>query len=87
MTVKALLKSADAEKINEWMAFFDLEDPELAAWQRTSLLASVTTNMASLRGRQKYPGEVKSDHFVPKKRPRVQTPQQQLDTFKALFPK
>jgi hypothetical protein len=88
MTVKQFLENVDGpDEISEWMAYFDLEDPERAAWQRTSLLAANITNMANLRGQKKYPESVKSDHFMPTKRERVQTPREQLDTFKALVPK
>jgi len=88
MTVNQFLENvAGPDEISEWMAFFELEDPERAAWQRTSLLAANITNMASLRGRRKYPEPVKSDHFMPIRRERVQTPREQLATFKALFPR
>ena len=85
MTVKQLLADTDVEEISEWLSYFDLEDPETAAWQRTSLLASTITNMHNLRGIQKYPERVDADHFMPAKPKPVQTTAQQIDTLKALF--
>tara|TARA_R110000824_G_scaffold212432_8_gene398657 strand:- start:2358 stop:2624 length:267 start_codon:yes stop_codon:yes gene_type:complete len=86
MTVRQLLANSDVEEVSEWMAYFDLEDPETAAWQRTSLLAANMTNMYNLQGLQKYPERVESDYFMPRKPKPVQTTGQQIDTLKALFP-
>ena len=84
MTVRELTFKADSEEIAEWISYLEMEDPETPAWQRAAVIAHTVSSSIRALAMNKAPVKTKIRDFMPIKKERFQTTNEQIDMLKAL---